>query len=186
MNSPKRRRFTADEAQGGEIVVPSPDEESQQGRRKPADAHHPAPVNADKIGSPRRKKRRKKNKRKKNHSVESSEGNAADGIESETQANLPPFPYETESDDHCESPLIAYHHVLPLLSALGKGKETKIYDPYYCNGAVKRNLNDLGFPNVYNVMEDCYSVWEKNKKLDFFDALVTNPPYSGNHVSLMP
>jgi hypothetical protein len=69
-----------------------------------------------------------------------------------------------------------------------------IYDPYYCDGAVIRNLNELGFTNVYNRKEDCYAVWEQqnaaatlssnspNSHLPPFDVLVTNPPYSDNHI----
>ena len=95
---------------------------------------------------------------------------------------IPTFPYATEPDDHCESPVQAYTHVVPLLQALGKGYQVKLYDPYYCNGAVIDNLNSLGFSHVYNVKEDCYTVWKERRKLDFFDAVVTNPPYSGDHM----
>lgn len=190
MKVAKRKRTSIERAEGAESAVTSR-VDFQQGRPKTADAHHSAePGNVDATAT----RRRKKNKRKKK---KNSEGNQRDIIASErepkavTEASskcanppmLPAFPYETDADDHCESPLQAYQHVVPLLSDLGKGKEVKIYDPYFCNGAVKRNLGNLGFANVYNVMEDCYSVWEKRHSLDFFDALVTNPPYSGDHVS---
>ena len=58
----------------------------------------------------------------------------------------------------------------------------RIYDPYYCNGAVKDNLNHLGFPDIHNVKEDCYEVWQDPEKCPSFDVLVTNPPYSGRHI----
>jgi hypothetical protein len=32
--------------------------------------------------------------------------------------------------------------------------ELRIYDPYYCDGSVIRNLAELGFTNVYNKKED--------------------------------
>ena len=32
----------------------------------------------------------------------------------------------------------------------------QIYDPYFCAGAVKRNLGHLGFKAVRNENEDCY------------------------------
>ena len=60
--------------------------------------------------------------------------------------------------------------------------ESIIYDPYYCDGGVVRNLNSLGFPNIHNVKEDCYAIWQR-QDLPSFDILVTNPPYSGDHVS---
>lgn len=40
------------------------------------------------------------------------------------------------------------------------------------------NLKALGFNNVYNKCEDFYSVETPD-----FDVLLTNPPYSGEHVS---
>lgn len=97
----------------------------------------------------------------------------------------PSFPFPTEPDDHCESPLLAYNHVVAILKLLCQGQQPEkstIYDPYYCNGAVVRNLNQLGFPNVYNVKQDCYAAWQK-QELPSFDILLTNPPYSVDHVS---
>ena len=73
--------------------------------------------------------------------------------------------------------------MVPLLKILGNSKKNEhvLYDPYYCDGAVKRNLQQLGFPNVHHVKEDCYDVWKRGT-LPAFDVLVTNPPYSSAHV----
>ena len=98
------------------------------------------------------------------------------------------FPFPTDPDDHCESPLQAYAHMQPLLSLLAKtlgsggDKGLNIYDPYYCNGAVIENLAALGFPSVYNKKEDCYQVWASATSYPSFDVLVTNPPYSADHI----
>ena len=35
-------------------------------------------------------------------------------------------------------------------------EELRIYDPYYCNGAVVHHLGALGFRHVYNRNEDFY------------------------------
>lgn len=106
------------------------------------------------------------------------------------------FPYPAVDDDHWETPIEAYQDIVPLLtklrddkkaSSLSKGpKMTKtsdasssafrIYDPYYCDGAVTRNFSNLGFPDVYNKKEDCYRIWSMHDTPDF-DVLVTNPPY---------
>mmetsp|Transcript_8288 Transcript_8288/g.12328 ORF Transcript_8288/g.12328 Transcript_8288/m.12328 type:complete len:378 (-) Transcript_8288:2-1135(-) len=100
------------------------------------------------------------------------------------------FPYPTSSDDHCETPLEAYSDIKIILKKIAKklctenkkkSKHLAIYDPYFCNGSMVEKLNSLGFRNVYNKMEDCYSVWKKNSTPDF-DVLVTNPPYSGDHI----
>merc|ERR1712129_387278 len=47
------------------------------------------------------------------------------------------FPYPTDPNDHCETPLEAYKHIIPLLQIILKHNPTKtkndikIYDPYY-------------------------------------------------------
>lgn len=91
-------------------------------------------------------------------------------------------PFQTESTDHCESPLQSYADIAPTLEALsralGKTKDTvQIYDPYFCAGGVKKHLNSLGFPHVYNVCEDFYQKIRDGKTPNY-DILVTNPPYS--------
>ena len=111
------------------------------------------------------------------------------------------FPYKTDEDDHCETPLIAYKHIAPLLHHILRVRkkqnpsELAIYDPYYCNGSVKTHLASLGFTNVYNKKEDCYKVWQleidetskvpskENNALPDFDVFMTNPPYSGDHIN---
>ena len=93
---------------------------------------------------------------------------------------VPSFPFPTEEDDHCESPLEAYEDITPFLNKLCRDDKSslRIYDPYYCDGAVVRNLALLGFSNVENQNEDCYKVWSEKQ----FDVLVTNPPYSDDHI----
>eukprot|EP00040_Diaphanoeca_grandis_P017730 m.92969 g.92969 ORF g.92969 m.92969 type:complete len:282 (-) comp26589_c0_seq1:74-919(-) len=91
-------------------------------------------------------------------------------------------PFRVESTDHCETPNQAYSDIAPILEKLallmGKTKETlKVYDPYFCAGGVKKHLNDLGFPNVYNECQDFYKIIE-TKSYPEFDVLLTNPPYS--------
>jgi hypothetical protein len=57
----------------------------------------------------------------------------------------------------------------------------KIYDPYYCTGAVVRHLGKLGFADVYNRCEDFYAAAEAGRT-PAFDVLLTNPAYSGDHI----
>ena len=95
-------------------------------------------------------------------------------------------PFAADEDDHCETPAAAYADVAPALHALacqaGKTATTlRIYDPYFCDGAVVRNLNKLGFTNVYNRCEDFYRAVSAGTT-PAFDVLVTNPPYSGDHM----
>lgn len=95
------------------------------------------------------------------------------------------FPFPTEDDDHCESPLEAYEDIAALLKRLEqlcRSQSFTVYDPYYCNGSVVRHLHQLGFDSVYNRKEDCYERWKSTPSGIQFDVLVTNPPYSGDHI----
>jgi len=110
----------------------------------------------------------------------------------------PTFPYPTDPDDHCETPLVAYQHVIPLLKRIQKecgnipSEKLMIYDPYFCDGSVVKHMASFGYPNVYNQKEDCYQIWEQEELhaktssstslLPSFDVFVTNPPYSGDHI----
>jgi hypothetical protein len=55
-------------------------------------------------------------------------------------------------------PAVAYADIVPVLSsiaaALGKShSDMVIFDPFYCQGSVRRHLAALGFPNVINVKQ---------------------------------
>ena len=94
--------------------------------------------------------------------------------------------FEADADDHCETSPIAYAHVAPLLTELARqiGKQPNdlvIYDPYYCAGSVVRHLGRLGFTRVVNRNEDFYSVIASGA-VPPHDVVLTNPPYSGDHV----
>jgi len=90
------------------------------------------------------------------------------------------FPYETDYNDHFETPLRAYRDIAPLLSALFPSRKPTIYDPYYCDGACLRNLASLGFRDVKNEKRDFYVDLEAGTTPSC-DVLVTNPPYSSGH-----
>jgi hypothetical protein len=94
-------------------------------------------------------------------------------------------PFAADSDDHCETSREALRHaasLLPLVArAADKDPETlRLYDPYYCAGAVKRHMATLGFPHMHNACEDAYRVWAEKREPEY-DVLMTNPPYSGSH-----
>lgn len=95
--------------------------------------------------------------------------------------------YPVEDDDHCESPIEAYRHLSHVLNAMAsllfnKSPESlQLYDPYYCQGSVVERLQLCGFPHVYNRKEDFYAVQQENR-VPSYDVLVTNPPYSQDHI----
>jgi hypothetical protein len=142
------------------------------------------------------KKKRKKNKKKKHKkNKESSDNIITPNIDSsettpasadDTNHPIIMYPYTIRDDDHCETPLVAYEDIAPLLQAiatsLGKSRSTlRIYDPYYCEGSVVANLASLGFLQVYNRLEDFYAKIDSNS-VPVYDVLVTNPPYSGDNM----
>ncbi|KAJ8605155.1 hypothetical protein CTAYLR_000505 [Chrysophaeum taylorii] len=92
--------------------------------------------------------------------------------------------FAADPDDHCETPSEAYADVAPALewlaSRCGKTRGTvHLYDPYWCAGGVKSRLGELGFERVANDNVDCYATWDDRE----YDVLVTNPPYSGDHIA---
>lgn len=91
--------------------------------------------------------------------------------------------FEVCAADHAETSPQAYEHIVPVAAAASpKGPaEMTIYDPYFCAGAVIRRLGRLGFPHVYNRNEDFYAVLA-SAALPEHDLLLTNPPYSADHV----
>eukprot|EP01035_Chromulina_nebulosa_P017655 gene17655-23242_t len=96
------------------------------------------------------------------------------------------YPFTVTPDDHCETSETAYSHISSILTVIAaqinkSADVLQIYDPYYCEGSVKERLASHGFKNVYNEKEDFYEKLLNNAIPDF-DVLVTNPPYSGNHI----
>ena len=99
-------------------------------------------------------------------------------------ASLHPFP--TDPHDHAETPFAAYADIEPLLFGLAlqlrsNKEKLKVWDPYYCEGSVVRHLGRLGFSNVRNANEDFYATVAEGRE-PAFDVLVTNPPFSGDHM----
>jgi hypothetical protein len=95
-------------------------------------------------------------------------------------------PFKADSADHCETPPQAYRDVAPLLdllaTTLGKTRATlRIFDPYFCAGTMKAHLGELGFLSVHNECADFYTNIREGR-LPPHDVLLTNPPYSGDHV----
>lgn len=99
-----------------------------------------------------------------------------------TPAAVPAHPFAADPHDHAETPFEAYQDVEPVLfrlaSLLGRSKASvKLYDPFYCAGSVKRHLARLGFDSVRNDNVDFYGAPTPQ-----FDVLVSNPPFSGDHM----
>lgn len=118
--------------------------------------------------------------------------------------NLKQYPYQTNYNDHFETPLEAYQDVATLLKWLHENScqsyqdnvnecnannnvimkrdiEPILYDPYYCSGRTKVLLQEqLGYQSVVHDKRDFYNDIECNM-IPIHDILITNPPYSDTH-----
>jgi hypothetical protein len=88
--------------------------------------------------------------------------------------------------DHMETSDAAVRDVATLLTTLarrcmGKGQDTaglRLWDPYFCQGSVKKLYARYGFPRCHNEPEDFYELIRPGSGVDLppHDVLVTNPP----------
>jgi len=104
-----------------------------------------------------------------------------------TPAVASAHPFETDAHDHAETPLAAYADIEPFLHYLSlrlKSNKAKLrlFDPYFCEGSAVKHLHSLGFQRVHNVNEDFYANVARGTT-PAFDVLITNPPFSGDHMS---
>jgi hypothetical protein len=112
---------------------------------------------------------------------------AAAGPKDDAAGSLPAsLPYEVDAADHAETPLAAYEDVAPVLRGLAKslGKapaELKVWDPFYCTGAAAKRLATVGFASVHHRPEDFHKLVASGS-VPQHDVLVTNPPYSAEHL----
>ncbi|RNF25654.1 methyltransferase [Trypanosoma conorhini] len=97
-------------------------------------------------------------------------------------------PFKAEFNDHFETSMEALRDIavvveqLRLLLRPSAPENFVVYDPYYCAGTVVRHWNALGVQRVIHENRDFYKdVAEGKVPLDY-DMLVTNPPFSGDHI----
>mmetsp|Transcript_6463 Transcript_6463/g.10633 ORF Transcript_6463/g.10633 Transcript_6463/m.10633 type:complete len:370 (+) Transcript_6463:239-1348(+) len=143
--------------------------------------------------NPSRKKKKKPKKKnedgKKQQAGFLDSGRGNDGQEAGHLADKPQvfeYPYAVDEDDHCETCEEAYEDIATILEHIAEDlnkpkKCLQIYDPYFCQGLVIKSFEKLGFSSVYNKLEDFYEKVDSKSTPDF-DVLVTNPPYSGDHI----
>lgn len=91
--------------------------------------------------------------------------------------------------DHCETPRLAYEHIIEFLELLSQSlprvqpsTELQLWDPYYCNGGMKRTFESLGYTNIVHENVDFYKLIRHESTIPEHQVLITNPPYSDNHI----
>eukprot|EP00659_Diplonema_papillatum_P002328 gene2328-3608_t len=97
------------------------------------------------------------------------------------KGSIPWHPFETDYGDHFETSRDAIQDIAPVMRVLEKAMQVKlrVYDPYYCAGAVKEDWRRAGF-QCENENVDCYAAWESHSE-PTHNVIVTNPPFSGQH-----
>ena len=85
------------------------------------------------------------------------------------------------SGDDRETPPRAIEDIINVLKILFQSQSPTIYDPYYCKGTIKNIFQSFGYPNVINQDLDFYKTI-KNQEIPQHDILITNPPYSQDHI----
>jgi len=96
--------------------------------------------------------------------------------------------FATVALDHCETPVVAYEHLKSFLEKLSTTAlkvrpytHLRIWDPFYCDGSTKRIFLQMGF-NIIHQNVDFYEIIREEPTIPRYDVLVTNPPYSGDHI----
>jgi hypothetical protein len=92
------------------------------------------------------------------------------------------------SADDRETPFTALQDIDVFLESIAficnkKRSNLGIYDPYYCHGSIKTDMEKLGYCGtfIHNDPVDCYLA-QKLKKVPDHDVVLTNPPFSGDHI----
>jgi len=186
----RRKRAQASSTETTEPELPPSSEEAGEGPS--------APQGISKAAKRRAQKKRTLDRRRSAREAAAAEAALKAGAISASGAAAKPTPpasiphpvprplaFEAAEEDHCETAPEAYAHIASVLHQIATGigvepARLRIYDPYYCNGAVVRHLGALGFPSVHNENEDFYAVLDAGRVPEH-DVVVTNPPYSGTH-----
>lgn len=96
-------------------------------------------------------------------------------------------PFKTKFNDHFETSVEAINDVCFVVNEVkqlmrpSSPESFRIYDPYYCAGAVVESWKSCGISNVINENRDFY-LDIANNTVPVFDMLVTNPPFSDVHI----
>lgn len=97
-------------------------------------------------------------------------------------------PFKASFNDHFETSLEALRDVCPALEELraltrpSTPELFTLYDPYYCAGTIVDLWGQLGFARVLHENRDFYEDVEKGTVPGPYDVLVTNPPFSDDHI----
>lgn len=98
---------------------------------------------------------------KKRRRAPDAHGAAELGIHTHEATLAQEWPFETDFNDHFETPKRAYRDIKPVARVIARrcGVDTaslRVYDPYFCRGSMVKHMNELGFQSVINLKRDFY------------------------------
>ncbi|KPI83046.1 hypothetical protein ABL78_7932 [Leptomonas seymouri] len=97
-------------------------------------------------------------------------------------------PFKANFNDHFETSTEALQDVLPFVNELRQllrpstPERLTLYDPYYCSGAIVKAWRALGVQHILHENRDFYADIAQNTIPGPYDVLVTNPPFSEDHI----
>ncbi|KAH9599841.1 hypothetical protein LSM04_008504 [Trypanosoma melophagium] len=100
-------------------------------------------------------------------------------------------PFRADFNDHFETSLMALRDIMVIVQQLRQlvrpsaPENFIVYDPYYCAGTVMQHWNTLGVQRVIHENRDFYKDIAEDKVPHEYDMLITNPPFSGDHIERM-
>ncbi|ORC88489.1 uncharacterized protein TM35_000161270 [Trypanosoma theileri] len=100
-------------------------------------------------------------------------------------------PFRADFNDHFETSVMALQDIMVVVQQLRQlvrpsaPENFIVYDPYYCAGTVVQHWNTLGVQRVIHENRDFYKDIEDDKVPHEYDMLITNPPFSGDHIERM-
>lgn len=100
-------------------------------------------------------------------------------------------PFKANFNDHFETSLAALRDVLPAISELRQLTRPSapdgftVYDPYYCSGTIVAHWASLGVSKVIHENRDFYADIKGKTVPGPYDMVVTNPPFSDDHIHRM-
>eukprot|EP00796_Vickermania_ingenoplastis_P002495 gene2495-1555_t len=96
-------------------------------------------------------------------------------------------PFKANFNDHFETSSDAIGHIFCVVRELrdlvrpSAPDRFSVYDPYYCSGAIAKIWERFGVSNFIHENRDFYADIESGS-IPAFDMLVTNPPFSDDHI----
>lgn len=151
----------------------------------------PATSSSPVTGGHLQKRRAGESDRKRQRSPDGSATKATTAAAARPPAARLHHPFKANFNDHFETSREALQDIYVVVEELrsltrpSTPDSFTIYDPYFCVGGVVQHWASLGVSNVLHANRDFYADIENGTVPGPFDMIVTNPPFSEDHILRM-